>query len=58
MQSAWVKDKKLVQIHLEVLQCMLRESIQVVENVELDAKVGKGELKLKLKDDQINKLQE
>ena len=37
---------------------MLRESIQVVENVDLDAKLGRGELKLKLKDDQINQSQE
>ena len=29
---------------------MMRESIQVVENVELDAKASKVEMKLKIKD--------
>ena len=45
-------------MHIEVLQVMMRESIQVVENVELDAKASKVEMKLKIKDAQINKLRE
>ena len=58
MQKVWLSDKKLHSIHIEVLQAMLRESIQVVENVEVDGKFQKGEIKLKIRDAQINKLKE
>ena len=58
IQKRWHTDKGLLPMHIEILQLMMRESIQVVENVELDAKASKVEMKLKIKDAQINKLRE
>ena len=58
MQKQWLEDKDLHIIHVEVLQAMMRESIQVVENVDVDGKFQKGEIKLKIKDAQIHKLRE
>lgn len=58
MQKKWLTDKNLTPIHLEVLQAMIRESIQVVENVELASKITKTEQKMKIKDAQIHKLRE
>lgn len=53
-----MSDNNLKQMHIDVLQAMMRESIQVVENVELDGRVQKGDYKLKVKDAQIVRLKE
>jgi hypothetical protein len=37
---------------------MLRESVQIVENMDYDTKWQKGEVKIKIRDLQINKLRE
>lgn len=34
MQKKWLKDGQLHPMHLEVLQLMMKESIQIVENIE------------------------
>ena len=51
-------DNTLKQMHIEVLQAMMRESIQVVENVELDGRVQKADYKHKVKEAQIGRLRE
>ena len=45
-------------MHIEVLQAMMRESIQVVENVELDGRIQKADYKLKVKEAQVVRLKE
>ena len=56
LERAWRHDKKLQPIHHEVLGLMLRESVKIVENMELDTKYQKAEITLMIKDAQINKL--
>lgn len=58
IQKRWLKDPSLHPMHLEVLQLMLKESIQIVENIETNTKHQRAEVKLKIKDAQINKLKE
>lgn len=58
LERAWRHDKKLQPIHHELLGMMLRESVKIVENMELDTKYQKAEITLMIKDAQINKLQE
>lgn len=58
LERAWRNDKSLQEIHVEVLQLMMSESIKIVENMELDTKYQKAEIRLKIRDAQINKLQE
>ena len=38
LERAWRNDKSLQEIHVEVLQLMMSESIKIVENMELDTK--------------------
>lgn len=45
-----MKDGSLHSMHLEVLQLMLKESIQIVENIETNTKYQRAEVKLKIKD--------
>lgn len=45
-------------MHIEVLHLMLRESVQIVENMDSDTKWQRGEIKIKCRDMQINKLKE
>ena len=45
-------------MHVEILQLMLKESIQIVENIETNTKYQKDEIKLRIKDAQISKLKE
>jgi hypothetical protein len=56
--KSWKNDKTLNEMHVEVLHLMLRESVCIVENMELDTKWQKSEIKLKIRDIQINKLKE
>lgn len=58
IQKRWHKDGKLHAMHLEILQLMMKESIQIVENIETNTKYQKEEIKLKIKDVQLNKLRE
>jgi hypothetical protein len=50
LERAWRHDKKLQSIHHEVLGMMLRESVKIVENMELDTKYQKAEITLMIKD--------
>ena len=45
-------------MHVEILQLMLKESIQIVENIETNTKYKKDKIKLRIKDAQISKLKE
>lgn len=54
----WANDKSLKEMHVEVLNLMMNESVQMVENINSEAKFTKAEVRLKLKDAQIAKLQE
>lgn len=54
----WANDKNLKEMHIEILNLMMKESIQVVENMNSETKFSKAEVRLKLKDVQIQKLQE
>jgi len=56
--KTWKSDKSLNDLHIEVLHLMLRESVCIVENMELDTRWQKCEIKLKIRDIQINKLKE
>jgi predicted RNase H-like nuclease (RuvC/YqgF family) len=56
--KSWKQDKSLNELHMEVLHLMLRESIQIVENMQCDTMWQKGEVKIKIRDMQINKLRE
>ena len=54
----WKNDRSLSEMHIEVLHLMLRESVQIVENMDSDTKWQRGEIKIKCRDMQINKLKE
>ena len=54
----WTNDKSLKDIHVEVLAAMMKESIQAVENMDIDTKFQKAEIRNKIKDLQISKLVE
>ena len=56
--KSWKLDGSISEMHVEVLHLMLRESIQVVENMDSDTRWQKGEVKIKIRDMQINKLKE
>jgi hypothetical protein len=36
--KSWKNDKNLHEMHIEILHLMLRESVCIVENMELDTK--------------------
>jgi len=46
----WTNDKSLKDIHVEVLAAMMKESIQAVENMDIDTKFQKAEIRNKIKD--------
>lgn len=56
--KAWKQDRNLRDMHIEVLQLMMNESITMIDNMEIDTKFQKAEIKIKIKDLQINKLME
>lgn len=56
--KSWKNDKTLNEMHIEILHLMLRESIQIVENMDSETRWQKGEIKIKIRDIQINKLKE
>jgi len=56
--KSWKNDRNLSEMHIEVLHLMLRESVQIVENMDSDTKWQRGEIKIKCRDMQINKLKE
>lgn len=58
MQKKWLKDNQLHPMHLEVLQLMMKESIQIVENIETSTQHQKADVQLKIRDAQINRLKE
>ena len=58
MQKKWHKDNNMHAMHLEVLQLMMKESIQIVENIETSTQHQKADVKLKIRDLQINRLKE
>ncbi len=43
---------------MKILNLMLRESRQIVENMDFETKYQKAEIKLKIKDAEITKLRE
>ena len=49
-RRAWSNNKDLKEMHVEVLSLMMKESIQVVENMNSEAKFSKAEVRLKMKD--------
>lgn len=57
-KRSWANDKSLTEMHIEVLNLMMNESVQMVENINSEAKFTKAEVRLKLKDAQISKLLE
>ena len=58
LKRNWKQDRGMKELHIEVLNLMMKESIQVVENLNQETKFTKAEVRLKLKDVQIEKLQE
>lgn len=46
----WANDKSLREMHVEILNLMMKESVQMVENISSEAKFSKAEVRLKLKD--------
>jgi ribosomal protein L25 (general stress protein Ctc) len=55
---SWNSDKSLKEMHLEILNLMMKESSKMIENLDFDTKFQKAEIKIKIKDMQINKLRE
>ena len=58
MQRQWQMDKGLKDMHLEVLELMMKEQITVVEKMEQQTLTSKSDIKVKVKELQIAKLQE
>lgn len=57
-RRAWANDSNLTEMHLEILNLIMKESIQVVENLTTETRFQKAEIRLKVKDIQLAKLQE
>jgi hypothetical protein len=49
-KRAWNNDKNLNELHLEVLNLMLLESVQIIANMESETRFNKADIRLKLKD--------
>lgn len=49
-RRAWGNDSQLTEMHLEILNLIMKESIQVVENLTSETRFQKAEIRLKVKD--------
>lgn len=58
MQRSWLNDRNLHDMHQEVLSLMVKESVQAIEKLEQQTITQKSDIRLKMKELQIAKLQE